>query len=85
MLYDSINHLMGFRLIASDAIVKKVQARTHKKKRINKKWLKRHGLKEVPDYDTVYVGTPMGEKYIIAQPKTIEKIKEYVKTYGEKK
>ena len=79
MLYDSINHLMGFSLIESDAIVKKVQVRTHKKKRINKKWLKRYGFKEVPDYDTIYVGTPMGEKYIIAQPKTIKRIKESLK------
>lgn len=79
MLYDSINHLMGFRLIASDAIVKKVQARTHKKKRINKKWLKRYGLKEVPDYETINVATLYGEKYIFAQPRTIEKIKESLK------
>ena len=26
----------------------KVQARTHKKKRINKKWRKRYGMKEIP-------------------------------------
>lgn len=75
MLYDSVNHLMGFSIVESNAIVKKVQARTHKKKRISKKWLKRYGLKEVPDYETVYIATPYGEKYIFAQPKTIEKIK----------
>ncbi len=75
MLYDSMNYLTGYRLIGLDTITKKVQARKHKKKRINKKWLKRYGFKEVPDYETIYVGTPMGEKYIIAQPKTIEKIK----------
>lgn len=66
---------MGYSLIESDAIIKMVQARTHKKKRINKKWLKKYGFKEVPDYDTIYIATPCGEKYILAQPKTIEMIK----------
>lgn len=71
--------LCGYRLIATEVITKKVQVRTHKKKRINKKWLKRYGLKEVPDYETIYVDTLYGEKCIFAQPRTIEKIKESLK------
>lgn len=36
-------------------ITKDVQARKHRKKRINKKWLKRYGHKAVPDDTKVYV------------------------------
>ena len=52
----------GKRVIITNAITKDVQARRHKKKRINKKWLKRYGHKAVPDNnkvimtnDTVYM------------------------------
>lgn len=74
MLYDSINSLMGYRLIETNVLTKKVQARTHKKKRINKKWMKRYGFKEVPDYGRVVVANGC----ILAHPKTIEKIKDAV-------
>jgi TnpA family transposase len=70
MLCKSIETLIGYRLVASDVITKEVQARKHKKKRINKKWLKRYGLKTVPDYETILVV----DGCIIAQPKTIERI-----------
>lgn len=44
----------GKRVIITNAITKKdVQARRHKKKRINKKWLKRYGHKAVPDNNKV--------------------------------
>ena len=35
-------------------ITKDVQARKHRKKRINKKWLKLYGYKSVPDDAKVY-------------------------------
>ena len=35
----------GVPIIITNAITKTVQARTHKKKRINKKWAKRYGFK----------------------------------------
>ena len=37
----------GVPIIITNAITKTVQARTHKKKRINKKWLKRYGYKQI--------------------------------------
>ena len=37
----------GVPIIITNAITKTVQARTHKKKRINKKCLKRYGYKQV--------------------------------------
>ena len=42
-------------IIITNAITKTVQARTHKKKRINKKWLKRYGYKEVQDENKTYM------------------------------
>lgn len=36
-------------------ITKDVQARKHRKKRINKKWLKRYGNKIVPDDTKVFM------------------------------
>ena len=39
----------GFQLIANDCMVSDlVRARRHKKKRIDKKWLKRYGYKRFP-------------------------------------
>ena len=35
----------GVPIIITNAITKTVQAKTHKKKRINKKWAKRYGYK----------------------------------------
>lgn len=42
-------------IIITNYITKTVQARTHKKKRINKKWLKRYGYKEVQDDNKTYM------------------------------
>ena len=42
-------------IIISNYIIKKVRCRTHKKRRIDKKWLKRYGYKEVQDSTTVYM------------------------------
>lgn len=43
--YSSI---FGYQIIETPCMADTVQARTHKKKRINKKWRKRYGTKEVP-------------------------------------
>lgn len=40
---------LGYKIITTKYITKDVQRRTHKKKRINKKWLKKYGTKIVPD------------------------------------
>ncbi len=70
-----IGRIYGFRLIESNAITKEVQRRTHRKKRINKKWLKRYGYKTVPDHGRV---VRMGD-VIFGTPKTIWKIIEAAK------
>ena len=44
-----IGNFFGYSVIITDSITKNVQNRTHKKKRINKKWFKRYGTKSVPD------------------------------------
>ena len=41
----------GMEIIITELITKDIQRRTHKKRRINKKWLKRYGYKCVPDND----------------------------------
>lgn len=40
---------LGYKILITEYITKDIQRRTHKKKRINKKWLKRYGIKIVPD------------------------------------
>lgn len=40
---------LGYKIFITEYITKDIQRRTHKKKRINKKWLKRYGMKIVPD------------------------------------
>ena len=41
--------VIGYKKLITEQITKDVQRRTHKKKRINKKWLKRYGIKIIPD------------------------------------
>ena len=68
-------YFMGFRLIETTAITKEVQRRTHRKRRINKKWLKRYGYKTVIDdgriirYGDCILATPNTVKKIIATMK----------------
>jgi len=60
----------GFQLIETTAITKQVQRRTHRKRRINKKWAKRYGYKTVLDDGSII---QFGD-CILATPKTIKKI-----------
>lgn len=71
----------GYTVFASEACADTVQARRHRKKRINKKWLKRYGTKTVP-WNKVIV---TADRKMIMHPKIyealaaelmIEKIKE---------
>lgn len=47
-MMERIDDFFGHRLTVSEHCVEYVQARTHKKKRINKKWRKKYGNKAVP-------------------------------------
>ena len=64
----------GMRLIATNAITKKAQRRTHRKRRINKKWLKRYGYKDVPDDEKIII---YGD-CILATPKPVNKLIEEI-------
>lgn len=44
----------GIPIVITDAIIKKVRCRIHRKKRIDKKWLKRYGYKEVEDHSKMF-------------------------------
>ena len=55
----------GVPIIITNAITKTVQARIHKKKRINKKWLKRYGYKEIQNENKTYMID--GKLYIMTQ------------------
>jgi hypothetical protein len=61
----------GYKVIAADeGCSKLVQARRHKKKRIDKKWRKRYGYKRVPTSE-IYVF----ENKIFAHSRTIDKLR----------
>ena len=77
---DCRSFIYGMRLIECPYITKQIQRRIHRKKRINKKWLKRYGYKDVPDYNNIAVANGC----IFAQPKTIKLIIESVKAYDRK-
>jgi hypothetical protein len=61
---------MGKNLLGTTAITKSVPRRTHRKRRINKKWLKRYGYKTVLDHNKILI---YGNG-IYATPKICEKI-----------
>jgi hypothetical protein len=69
-MIQSTAYYNGFRLIETAAITKQVQRRTHHKRRINKKWLKKYGHKTVLDDGRII---QFGD-CILATPKTIKKI-----------
>ena len=70
MFNESINSIFGYQLIGVPSMCNKVQARRHKKKRINKKWRKRYGMKEVP-WKKFYIE---GNR-IYCHPKLVEKLR----------
>jgi hypothetical protein len=59
----------GYPLIEVSHMADKVQARRHKKKRINKKWLKIYGMRDIPWKKFVIV-----DGKIYGHPKMIEKL-----------
>ena len=71
-------NFMGYRLIESPFLGDKVQARKHKKKRINKKWRKRYGFKVVP-WKKVFIT----DGKIYGHPTIIALIKEEISRKGK--
>ena len=65
----------GVRIVAH-CYTRPEQARKHRKKRINKKWLKRYGYKQVPDLSIMHIVNIPGQgKTIFCHPKLAEKLK----------
>lgn len=74
------NSIYGMKIIANSNLQKKVQARRHRKKRIDKKWRKRYGYKWVPDLGTAYVvDDPWYGKVLICHPKLVDKLEAAVR------
>lgn len=72
-----INKTPTVKLMSSVVVVDKTQRRKNRKKRINKKWLKKYGYKDIPS-NKVYVVEPSEycrERIMIVHPKYYEKIK----------
>lgn len=69
------NFLYGLELCPNDLIVDTItkQRRTHRSKRINKKWLKRYGCLIIKKASNKYY--VVGNK-VIAHPEYIHKLKE---------
>lgn len=70
-----ITHYNGLRLVETTTIIKLVRSRTHRKRRIDKKWLKKYGYKAVPDDSKIYIF----DGCVYASPNTIKKIIEDIK------
>ncbi len=67
----NLMYFSGYNVIESPYMADNVQAKTHKKKRINKKWKKRYGTKEVP-WNKLLI---TNDRKIYAHPKIVEKLK----------
>ena len=50
---NKLSYLYGMQIIVDNRITKEVRARKHKKRRIDKKWLKKYGYKHVPDNNKI--------------------------------
>lgn len=59
---------MGYKIVVSESCCDYVQKRKHKKKRINKKWLKRYGMKLIPKKGIV-IANLCGDSVILCHPK----------------
>lgn len=66
---------MGLKVVPTVVITKEIQRRTHKKYRINKKWLKRYGYKTIPDDEKMFM-TP---DTIYCTPKGLARLETIIK------
>ena len=67
----------GIRIVETSFITKEVQRRTHRKKRINKKWRKRYGMKTVEDpTKAILYKDPVGDNVLFVHPRMAERLRE---------
>lgn len=65
---------LGCKILITEYITKDIQRRTHRKKRINKKWLKRYGMKIVPDNTKIL----LVNNTLMMTEKCYEKLKKFI-------
>lgn len=65
-----LSGLAGFNLISSVHMTDHIRKRVHRKRRIDKKWLKRYGYREVPKKDLIRAGNTL-----YGHPLTIQRVK----------
>lgn len=66
----------GMEIFITEWITKDIQRRKHKKRRINKKWLKRYGYKCVPDNDKII----LSDNKLFMTRGAYERVKRGIKT-----
>lgn len=69
--------LLGYKCIATESCCDYVQVRKHRKKRINKKWLKKYGKKSVPKKEIVIANLGR-DKVILCHPKYWDKFQHFI-------
>lgn len=67
-----IGEFLKYKIICTEACCDYVQARKHRKKRINKKWLKKYGKKFVPKKE-IAIANLGKDKFIFCHPKYWDK------------
>ena len=68
------SELLGYKIVVTEACCDYIQSRKHKKKRINKKWLKRYGKKYIPKKEIVIANLGK-DRLILCHPKYWDKFK----------
>ncbi|WP_217562749.1 hypothetical protein [Paenibacillus sp. GbtcB18] len=59
--------LRGYRIIENENMVERKQIRTHRKRRINKKWAKRYGFNVIPKKGIFVMGSTLIMHPTVAQ------------------
>lgn len=72
-IFDCTNLICGMQVIIVPE--KKVQRKTHKKKRINKKWAKRYGYKHIKSMEDDNIYLIPGHNQIIMNRNTYNNLK----------
>jgi len=76
-------YIDGVPVIITDAITKQVRKRTHRKKRIDKKWQKKYGYKSVTDHSKIIVYDDGFYKHFLMSQKCYDRMTEALAKMGE--
>ena len=70
-----VGEYLGYRIYASTSCTVRIRSRRHRKRRIDKKWLKRFGYKDVPRKELFIIKS---ERAIIGHPAVIDKLRQHI-------